>query len=172
MADEKPRPAGGQDAAALRIPPVQITTQYVKDLSFENPSAPQTLAAGTPAPQVTVSVDVKTQQLAENSFEVVLAIKADAKAADKQAFVVELAYAGVVSTANVPKELTAPVLLIEAPRLLFPFARSVIADATRDGGFPPLLVQPIDFTELFRRQIAALRARQDAGAAAPQPTVN
>jgi preprotein translocase subunit SecB len=157
-----------QQAAA---PSLQVATQYVKDLSFENPNAPRSLAQQG-QPQVTVNVDVKTNVLAETTYEVVLNIKAEAKAGDATSFLCELSYAGVIVLKNVSKEQTAPLLLIEAPRLLFPFARAVIAEATRNGGFPPLLVQPIDFTDLFRRQLAALRAKQTGEAAAPSPTVN
>jgi preprotein translocase subunit SecB len=154
-------------------PPVQIAAQYVKDLSFENPNAPRSLMPGQPAPQVAVNVDVRTNQLEDNTYEVVLNIRGDAKNGDVQAFIVELSYGGVVTLAGIPKEHTAPLLLIEVPRLLFPFARAVIAEATRNGGFPPMLVQPIDFADLFRRQLEVLRSRQasdktaDRAAAAP-----
>ena len=145
-------------------PPIQIASQYVKDLSFENPNAPKSVQGGAPAPQVSVNVDVRTQQLGDNAYEVVLHIKGDAKTGETQAFIVELSYGGVVMLgANVPKEHVAPLLLIEAPRMLFPFARAVIAEATRDGGFPPMLVQPIDFTDLFRRQVEAMKAQQKTG---------
>jgi len=153
---------GPAEAARPVVPPIQIAAQYVKDLSFENPNAPQSLMSAQTAPQVSVNVDVRTNQLNESTWEVVLNIRGDAKAGDSQAFIVELAYAGVVGLNNVPKEHAAPILLIEVPRLLFPFARAVIAEATRNGGFPPLLVQPIDFAELFRRQLQNLRERQQS----------
>ena len=158
-----PPPAGG--AAAPTTPPLAIAAQYVRDLSFENPNAPSTLAPGAAPPQVAVNVDVRTNALASSQYEVVLNVRGEAKSGDKTAFIVELSYAGVVSVGpNVSKEHTAPLLLIEVPRMLFPFARAVIAEATRNGGFPPLLVQPIDFAELFRRQLSALRQRQTEGA--------
>ena len=147
-------------AAPQKPPPVQIMSQYIKDLSFENPNTPSVLTPGQPAPQVTVNVDVRTNAVEDNRYEVVLAIKGDAKISDTQAFIVELSYAGLVNTAEVPKEMVAPLLLIEVPRLLFPFARAVIADATREGGYPPMMVQPIDFADLFRRQMDRLRAQQ------------
>ena len=177
MTDETPKPdaasaaqpGDGKAQAAQRpgLPPIQITAQYVKDLSFENPNAPKSLQGGQPPPQVSVNVDVRTNQLEDKTYEVVLHIKGEAKSGDIQSFIVELSYAGVVTLGNVAKEHTAPALLIEAPRLLFPFARAVIADATRDGGFPPMMVQPIDFVELFRRQVETLRSRQGAAAEAP-----
>lgn len=146
-----PQAAGSRPTAL----PIVINAQYVKDLSFENPNAPQSLLPGQPAPQVAVNVDVKTRQIAENMFEVVLSLHAEAKNDDRVAFVVELAYGGLFSVQGLPAEHQRPVLMIEGPRLLFPFARSIIAEATRDGGFPPLLINPIDFAEMFRRQIAA-----------------
>ena len=170
MSDQPP-PEGGQaapgaaDAAAGQrptTPPIQITAQYVKDLSFENPNAPQSLTPGAPPPQVSVAVDVRTSQLdpAEQTYEVVLHVRAEAKSGENQAFLVEVAYGSVVKlTGEVKREHVAPLLLVEAPRMTFPFARAVIASATRDGGFPPLLVQPIDFLDLFRRQLAAMRER-------------
>ncbi len=166
-------PGGAPGAAQQQpaAPSLQIVTQYVKDLSFENPNAPRSVAQQG-QPQVTVNVDVKTNTVGESTFEVVLTIKAEAKSNDTTSFLCELAYAGVAVLRNASREQAAPLLLIEAPRLLFPFARAVIAEATRNGGFPPLLVQPIDFTELFRRQLAALRARQQEqqGAAPTPPT--
>ncbi|MEM1398434.1 MAG: protein-export chaperone SecB [Pseudomonadota bacterium] len=151
-------------AAPTAPPPVQIISQYVKDLSFENPNASTSLTPGQPAPQVTVNVDVRTNKIDDTKFEVVLAIKGDAKVGETQAFIVELAYAGIVNTTDVPKEMVAPLLLIEVPRLLFPFARAVIADATREGGYPPMMVQPIDFADLFRRQMERLRSQQGEAA--------
>lgn len=170
---DSPSGPAGSAKPKSGVPPLQMASQYVKDLSFENPNAPQTLAAGQPAPQVKVSVDVRTRQMGDNGFEVTLHIRGDATAGDQAAFIVELAYAGVVQVgADVPKEHTAPLLLIEVPRLLFPFARAIIADATRNGGFPPMLIQSIDFADLFRRQLESLKAQQGGGgAAAPTPQV-
>lgn len=175
MSDQSTPPTGAQpngpagDAQAK--PAIQIAAQYVKDLSFENPNAPQVLAGGQQAPQVNVNVDVRSSQIPQqpNTYEVVLVLRADAKIGDKQAFIAELTYAGIVILHNVPQEHTAPMLLIEGPRLLFPFARAVIAEATRNGGYPPLLVQPIDFADLFRRQLEAVRAQQQTGAAPSSP---
>lgn len=170
--DAKAAPApAAVDANAPRptIPPIKIAAQYVKDLSFENPNASQTLTTRK-APQVAVNVDVRPNPLAENRFEVLLNIKGDAKIDDTQAFIVELSYGAVVEfDGDVKKEHQAPLLLIEAPRLMFPFARAVIAEAVRNGGFPPLLVQPIDFAELFRKQIQRLAAAQQASKAAADP---
>lgn len=164
-------PAG--DAAQRMQPPpqIQLTQQYVKDLSFENPNAPATVTAQQ-APQVKVSVDVRPNQLeGEGRFEVVLNLRADATIGDQKAFIVELTYGAVVQLPeDVKREHQAPLLLIEAPRQMFPFARSVVSNAVRDGGFPPLLIQPIDFTELFRRQVQRLNEQRQQAGDAPAGT--
>jgi preprotein translocase subunit SecB len=134
-------------------PQFGILAQYVRDLSFENPNAPASLAAGR-APQIEVGVDVRAQNLGEERFEIELKINATARHEDRVAFVVELSYAGLFAIRNVPQESLQPLCLIEGPRILFPFARRVLADATRDGGFPPLLLDPIDFAALFRQMQA------------------
>ena len=129
-------------------PSIQINAQYIKDLSFESPRAPMVLQEQA-QPAIEVSVDVKAHRLAEKSFEVVLSASADAKTDSGQVFLVELTYAGVFTLDGVNEQQVAPILLVECPRLLFPFARAIIADATRDGGFPPLMIQPVDFARLF-----------------------
>lgn len=133
--------------------PLVINMQYVKDFSFENPNAPQSLVAGQP--QVELQVNVGARGLAENVFEVTLSLTATAKHDEQTAFITELVYAGVFTLTGVPEEHVHPMLMIECPRLLFPFARNIMADATREGGFPPLFLQPLDFIDLYRRQVAA-----------------
>lgn len=128
-----------------------VNAQYVKDLSFENPRAPQSLIQQNTQPAVDINVDVKAQNLGPNVFEVVLTINATARTENEPVFLVELAYGAVVTVNNAPQEMVAPLILVETPRIVFPFARAVIANATRDGGFPPLLINPIDFAELLRR---------------------
>ncbi|HSK38609.1 MAG TPA: protein-export chaperone SecB [Arenibaculum sp.] len=154
--------AAGQatDANRPNALPIAINAQYVKDLSFESPNAPQALLPNQPQPQVAVSVDVRPQQLADNVYEVALNLRAEATAGDRTYFIVELTYGGLFTLQGVPKEHLSPVLMIEAPRLLFPFARAIVAEATRDGGFPPLMINPIDFAELFRRQVAQAQQKQ------------
>ncbi len=137
-----------------------ITTQYIKDLSFENPRAPHIFAetAGT-TPQVQVSVNVSGQVLSETLCEVVLEIKATARHEDEVIFLAELAYAGIVlSNGAIPMEHLKPLVMVEVPRQLFPFARAILSTATRDGGFPPLLLAPIDFEALHRHQAEAINA--------------
>lgn len=137
-----------------------ISTQYVKDFSFENPRAPLVFAqmAGK-APQVQVSVAVSGQQLSDSVYECVLDIKAVAKSDEDVIFVAELSYAGVVlATGAIPMEHLKPLIMIEVPRQLFPFARAILSNATRDGGFMPLLLAPVDFEALHRQQNDAIDA--------------
>lgn len=149
--DGAPNDAGGPQTVgpADGAPHVQVHAQYVKDLSFENPEAPHSLANQGKPPSIEVSVDVGARGLAPGQFEVELRITAHATQEDKKAFVVEVLYAGVFTLHNVAEDDLKQVCLIECPRLLFPFARRIVADATRDGGFPPLLLEPIDFMALY-----------------------
>jgi preprotein translocase subunit SecB len=145
-----PQGDGGQPNAL----PIVINAQYVKDLSFESPRAPHSLLPNQPQPQVEIGVDVRPQKLADEVFEVTLSLRAEAKAGDSTVFIVELAYGGLFTLTGIPAEHVRPVVMIEGPRLLFPFARAIMAEVTRDGGFPPLMLNPIDFAELYRRQLA------------------
>jgi preprotein translocase subunit SecB len=142
-----------------------FNAQYIKDLSFENPRAPQSLIQQTAQPSVDINVDVKAQNLGPEVFEVILTINATARAQDQPVFLVELAYGAVVTVKNATPEMLAPLILVEAPRIVFPFARAIIANATRDGGFPPLMINPIDFAELLRRQQADAQAAAAPGSA-------
>jgi preprotein translocase subunit SecB len=142
-----------------------LNAQYIKDLSFENPRAPQTLIQQTAQPDVEINVDVKARNLGPDVFEVVLTINATARAQGEPVFLVELAYGSVVTVKNTPAELVPALVLVETPRIVFPFARAVIANATRDGGFPPLMINPIDFGELLRRQQAEAQALGSANTA-------
>jgi preprotein translocase subunit SecB len=161
-----PLPLGAANpASGPQVPPLSINTQYVKDLSFENPNAPQSLAPQTAQPNIEVNVNVQARGLGPSVYEVVLSITCTAKHEQMTAFIVEVAYAGVFTLTGVPSEHVHPLLLIECPRLLFPFARALVANATRDGGFLPLLIQPIDFLDLYRRQAAS----QGAAVQPPPP---
>lgn len=132
-----------------------INAQYIKDLSFENPRAPASLRQlGTP-PSVEINVDVKAQSMGSDNYEVVLTINAGAKVQDESLFLIELTYGAIITVRNVPQDLLGAVVLVETPRLMFPFARNIIAETTRDGGFPPLMINPIDFGELLRRNATA-----------------
>jgi preprotein translocase subunit SecB len=152
MADELDMPAeNGLDLATQDMPQVSILTQYVKDLSFENPNAPASLQAET-APRIDINVSVNAKRGGENVYEVELKISAKAMTGDSVAFVIDLLYAGLFGLSNVPDEALEPFLIIEAPRIIFPFARRIIADSVRDGGFPPLMLDPIDFASLYMAQ--------------------
>ena len=156
--DAMPQP--GPDTAQRLI----VNAQYIKDLSFENPRAPQSLTQQGTAPNVDINVDVNAQPLNPETYEVVLTINAGAKINNEALFILELVYGAVVTVRNVPRDMLPPVLLVETPRLMFPFARAIVADATQNGGFPPLMINPIDFTELLRRNA------EQAGAPPPAPS--
>lgn len=169
MSDDKTAGGGGapgaQDSARTQQqtrPPLIISAQYVRDLSFESPHAPGIFTEMRQPPEIAVNVDVQANALNEQqgAYEVRLKVNAEGKVGDKTAFITELDYGAVVMI-NAPAEQVSPLLLIEAPRHIFPFARNVLADITRDGGFPPVVLQPLDFVELFRRRVAAMQqARQ------------
>ena len=142
-------PANG---ATQEQPSLRILGQYLKDLSFENPNAPHSLNQET-APEIAVSVNVNARPLAANDFEVELHLEAKATAQDKVAFAAELVYAGTFRLENFPQQLLHPAILIECPRILFPFARQILAEATRNGGFPPLMLDPIDFAAMYQRRM-------------------
>ena len=126
-----------------------IKGQYIKDLSFENPHSPQSLLVSNDRPGIDVNVDLKAQKLQDNIYEMTLHISARAVTDGNTLFLVDLAYAGIFQITNIPPEHIEPMILIDCPFVLFPFARRVIADVTRDGGFPPLMLDPIDFHALY-----------------------
>ncbi|MCZ6522380.1 MAG: protein-export chaperone SecB [Alphaproteobacteria bacterium] len=149
---------GAADAsanAAANAPRLSVTAQYVKDFSFENPNAPQSLAPPKEQPQIDVNVEVEANLLAPDTYEVTLRITVTARNLETTLFVIELLYAGLFRIENIPEESLEAVCLIECPRLIFPFARRIIADGTRDGGFPPMLIDPIDFATLYRQRAQA-----------------
>lgn len=146
-------------------PPLIVNGQYIKDLSFEVPGAPGIFSQLTAAPEIPIQVDIRINKLADTTFEVILRIKIDATFQSKPVFIVELDYAGVF-TVNAPPEHHEPLLTIEAARLLFPFARAIIADITREGGLPPLVLQPVDFVQVYRSRMEQ-QAAQAAQAGNP-----
>jgi len=145
-------------------PQLNVLAQYIKDLSFENPNAPASLAPQSQPPQINIQINVGANNIAENEYEVALSIEGKAESASKVLFSFELNYAGVFRIVNVPQENLHPLVMIECPRLLFPFAREIIATSVRDGGFPPLMLDPVDFVGLYRQnmelQAAAAQAAQ------------
>ena len=139
---------------------ITINAQFVKDVSFEAPHVPQIFTELKSAPEISVNVNVEAGKVQENLFQVSLKIKAEAKVEDKVAFLCEVDY-GCLTTVALPPEHVEPVLLIEVPRLLFPFVRNIIADMTRDSGFPPLMINPIDFVGLYHQRLAELKKQQE-----------
>jgi len=145
-------------------PQIRVLAQYIKDLSFENPNALESLKGGQPAPAIDLGIDVQARRGQGDAYEVDLNINARAARGDKIAFLCELTFTGLFQFVNVPQDSLEPLLLVEAPRMLFPFARRIVAEATRDGGFPPLYIDPIDFMSLYQSQIAS-----KGGTAAAKP---
>jgi preprotein translocase subunit SecB len=137
-----------------------VKGQYIKDLSFENPHSPQSLLLANTKPGIEVNVDLKAQKLQQDIYEMVLHISARAVSEGSTMFLVDLAYAGIFQLSNIPEERIESIILIDCPFVLFPFARRVIADVTRDGGFPPLMLDPIDFHALYLQN----RAKKAASA--------
>jgi len=135
-------------------PSMRILAQYLKDLSFENPGAPQTLAPQAAAPEISIGVNVNARNLAPTDFEVELQLEAKAQAQGKTIFAAEMKYAGLFRLENFPANMLHPAVLIECPRMLFPFARQILAEATRQGGFPPLMLDPIDFHGMYQKRMA------------------
>lgn len=166
-------PVGGE--AENQGPAAGMITQYIKDLSFENPNAPQSLQnMQGQKPAIDVNVNVGVQKMNDEVYEVELKISATAKdQSETVAFVVELAYGGLFGLRGIPEEATRAFLLIQAPTLMFPFARQIIASASLDGGFPPLMLDPINFEALFRaQQEQAEKQAAEANAEGENPTVN
>jgi len=161
MSKKKEEPKAEEGAPAA--PPIQINAQYIKDLSFEAPSTPGIFAKlQQESPDVTINVDVNAHPIQEKLFEVQLHIRATCEVGKETAFISELVYGGLF-TLNVPEEHLQAMLLIECPRLLFPFARNIVADTTRDGGFPPLMLAPVDFVAMFQNQAAAAAEEKKSG---------
>lgn len=150
--------ANGADTA----PSVGVISQYVKDFSFENPNSPAIYQVeGQPA--FDVQFNIGASEVAPDLHEVVLKVDVRAQMGEQVGFVVDLSYAGLFAVRNIPAEHLQPFLLGEAPRLLFPFARRVLADAVRDGGFPPLMLEPIDFNGLYYQQLEQQNAQDAVG---------
>ena len=135
-------------------PQLNVVAQYIKDFSFENPNSPQSLAPGQEPPQIGIQINVAAAPMTDTDIEVVLKLEGKAELKGSLMFHFELTFAGVFRIRNVPPESLNAVVLIECPRLLFPFAREIIANAVRNGGFPPLLLDPVDFVSLYRQKMA------------------
>jgi preprotein translocase subunit SecB len=158
-------PSGGNGQAEAAGRQIVVHAQYIKDLSFENPNAPDILIDPPQQPDVQIGVNVGARGLNSEQYEVVLSLSANAKTEDKALFLAELTYAAIVSAPGASRDDLNPLIMIEAPRLMFPFARAIISDMTRDGGFMPLSIQPIDFVAVYQsnieRQKEALASSRD-----------
>ena len=166
MAEQEGANGSGEQPAAAgdNLPQVGVIAQYVKDLSFENPNAPA-VYQWQGQPQMDVQFNIGSAPVGQDLHEVSLKVEITAKANEGTAFQLELLYAGLFALRNIPHEGLQPFLLAEAPRILFPFARRIIADATVDAGFPPLLLDPIDFAGLYMQRAAHQQAEATGGQA-------
>ncbi len=135
-----------------------VNAQYIKDLSFESPNVLRIISQPGGQPEVQFNLGVQANTVGPDLYEVTLTVRAEAKRDGLVAFIIELAYAGVFTITGIPQDQMEPVLFIEGPRLLFPFARAIISDLTRDGGYTPLMLNPIDFVDLYRRKLAERQA--------------
>jgi preprotein translocase subunit SecB len=145
-----------------KVPQLNVLTQYIKDFSFENPNAPRSLQTPQEQPSINIQINVNAQPLSDTEYEVELKLEGRAEMYGSTLFGFDLSYGGVFRVQNVPQESMHPLVMIECPRLLFPFAREIVASAVRDGGFPPLFIDPIDFASLYRQKMGAVQP--------PQPT--
>lgn len=155
--DEKEAPQAAAGAAKVgngAQPKLNVLVQYVKDFSFESPGAPASLRGRDKAPSININVNVNANPMSDKEFDVNLTFSVRAGVDKDVLFNVELIYGGVFRIEGFPQEHMLPILFIECPRLLFPFARQIIADSTRNGGFPPLMLDPVDFAQMFQQRMA------------------
>jgi preprotein translocase subunit SecB len=152
-----PSPSAQQTQAQL-----SVLGQYIKDFSFENPNAPRSLTPPQAQPAINIQINVGVQQLAQTDYEISLNLEGKAESSGTVLFAFDLTFAGVFRVQNVPAETLQPIVMIECPRLLFPFAREIVATSVRNGGFPPLLLDPVDFVALYQQRAAQTQS--------PQPT--
>jgi preprotein translocase subunit SecB len=141
-------------------PQLNVLAQYIKDFSFENPNAPQSLTPTQQQPTINIQINVNGKQVGDSDYEVDLKLEGKAESSTGVLFSFDLLYAGIFRLQNIPQNDLHPVMMIECPRLLFPFAREIVANAVRNGGFPPLLIDPVDFVGLYRRRISELQGQQ------------
>ncbi|MBO0733147.1 MAG: protein-export chaperone SecB [Methylocapsa sp.] len=155
----------GEAAQTDSAPSINVLVQYTKDFSFENPNAPRSLGPQEKPPNISIQVNVNARQIAETDFEVDVLLEGSAGEGAGLLFKFELDYGGIFRLRNIPANDMHPVVMIECPRLLFPFARQIIADAVRGGGFPPLYIDPIDFAALYRKRLSETAAPAQASTA-------
>jgi preprotein translocase subunit SecB len=141
-------------------PQLSVLGQYIKDFSFENPNAPRSLAPNQTQPAIQIQINVGVSQIAQTDYEISLKLDGKADSSGTVLFAFDLTFAGVFRVQNVPQESLQPLVMIECPRLLFPFAREIVATAVRNGGFPPLLLDPVDFVALYQQRMAQVQSGQ------------
>ena len=141
-------------------PQLNVLAQYTKDFSFENPNAPRSLTPAQQQPSINIQINVNASPLGETDVEVELKLDGKAEAEGQVLFAFELNYAGVFRVQNIPQENVHAIVMIECPRLLFPFAREIIASAVRNGGYPPLMIDPVDFVGLYRQKMGEIQPAQ------------
>lgn len=171
--NQNPQPTNAGDGAqsAQSAPQLSVLGQYVKDLSFENPSAPR--IDPNVQPQLGLNLSVAVASFSEKDFEVTLKVRSEAKANEQTMFLLELDYAGVFRLENFPQDAVHPTLHVECPRILFPFARRLIADLTKEGGMPPLYIDPVDFGQLYMSHMRKVQEQQQqAPGGDAAPTIN
>jgi preprotein translocase subunit SecB len=155
MADEN---AAGANAAPG--PSYNLIGQYIRDLSFENPGAPSSILGGGPAPNFSVGINVGVKKQTDDVYAVEISINAKAERDKTMLFNVELVYGGVYRVKNVTEQQLAPLLMVECPQMIFPFARQVLAATVQSGGFPPVMMEPVDFRQIYLQNLRALAAQQ------------
>ena len=162
-----------ETGASANPPSFNLIGQYIRDMSFENPGAPASIMLGGPNPNFQVGINVGVKKQSEDLYAVEITLNAKADREKNVLFNVELIYGGVFRMKNIPEAQLAPLLLVECPRLIFPFARQVLATITQQGGFPPLMMEPVDFAAIYQQNLKSLQDAQNApnGGAAPTPTV-
>ena len=154
------------DSAATATPPsFSLIGQYIRDMSFENPGAPGSIMLAGPNPNFSVGINVGVKKQTDEIYAVEITLNAKADREKNVLFNVELVYGGVFRVRNIPEAELAPLLLVECPRLIFPFARQVLATITQQGGFPPLMMEPVDFSSIYKQNLKALQDAQTTGSA-------
>jgi preprotein translocase subunit SecB len=163
MAEKNGKQDGGADQQ--QQPGIQVVSQYIKDMSFESPNAPESLVAGWPAPETGVQIFLGQKKLQDNTYEVLIHFRIEAKKKDdgKVCFIIDLHYAALVVLHNIPQEQHQPVLMVEVPKLLFPFAREIVSNMSAAGGYPPLYLAPISFEAIYINEMKRLQAEQEKG---------
>lgn len=164
----KPEATGAAPAEQQKAPQISIAGQYIRDLSFENPEAPKSIQSNMTTPQFNVGINVGVKKQEDDVYAVELSINAKAEREEGVLFSIELIYGGLFRVVNVTEQQLPLFLMIECPRLIFPFARQIIASVTQSGGFPPMLMEPVDFAQIYRQNLQRM-AQSQAAAAAPAP---